>query len=53
MDATGSEDQLNLVYREAGSGGKVELKAVKPGKAPSPMPVEHYPTLGKQIFTLL
>ena len=49
MDVTGS-GKPELKYREAGSGGKVELKAIKPGKAPSSMPVEHYPALGKFLF---
>ena len=54
MDAAASgSGKAPLVYREAGSGGKVELKAVKPGEAPSPMPVEHYPTLGKLLFIVV
>ena len=48
LDVTES-GKVPLLYKEAGSGGKVELKAVKPGKAPSLMPVEHYPTLGKPL----
>ena len=37
----------SLDYWEAGSGGRVELKAVKPGEAPFPVPIEHFIKFGK------
>ena len=50
--AASGSGKPELKYKEAGSGGRVELKAIKPGKATSPMPVEHYPTLGMLFFSL-
>ncbi len=37
----------SLVYWEAGSGGRVELKAVKPGEALFPVAIEHFIKFGK------
>ncbi len=37
----------SLDYWEAGSGGEVELKAIKPGEAPFPVAIEHYIKFGK------
>ncbi len=40
------------MYWEAGSGGKVELIAVKPGAAPHTVPIEHYVNLGTNYDAL-
>ncbi len=41
------QEDGSLDYWEAGSGGKVELKAIKPGEAPFQIAIEHYIKFGK------
>ncbi len=47
------QDGSSLVYWEAGSGGKVELKAVKPGEAPFPVAIDHFIKFGKWLQYVL
>ncbi len=43
----------SLEYWEAGSGGNVELMAVKPGAAPYTVPIDHFIKLGIDTWVII